>query len=80
MKQLINEVSYDALNRKNPDPMEDNIDMNNHQIKGLSDGNENDDAVNVKQLNEVEDNVSKYIDKKITDNNLPTPTPLLIKR
>ena len=49
--------------------MEDNIDMNNHRIKGLSDGNENDDAVNVKQLNEAEDNLSKYINNKITDNN-----------
>ena len=49
--------------------MEDDIDMANHRIKGLSDGNENDDAVNVKQLNEVEDNVSKYINNKITDNN-----------
>ena len=38
LKQLINEVGYDALNRKNPDPMEDNIDMANHQIKGLNDG------------------------------------------
>ena len=49
--------------------MEDNIDMNNHRIKGLSDGNENDDAVNIKQLNEAEDNLTKYIDNKITDNN-----------
>ena len=49
--------------------MEDNIDMNNHRIKGLSDGNENDDAVNIKQLNEAEDNLTKYIDNEITDNN-----------
>ena len=49
--------------------MEDNIDMNNHRIKGLSDGNENDDAVNVKKLNKAEDNLSKYINNKITDNN-----------
>ena len=69
LKREINDVSFEALNRKNPDPMEDNIDMNNHRIKGLSDGNENDDAVNVKQLNEAEDNLSKYIDNKITDNN-----------
>ena len=69
LKREINDVSYEALNRKNPDPMEDNIDMNNHMIKGLSDGNENDDAVNVKQLNEAEDNLTKYIDNKITDNN-----------
>ena len=65
----INDVAYEALNRKNPDPMEDNIDMNNHRIKGLSDGNENDDAISVKQLNEAEDNLTKYIDNKITDNN-----------
>ena len=47
------------LNRKDgPDQRwTDNIDMNNHQIKGLSDGNENNDAVNVKQLNEAENNV-----------------------
>ena len=69
LKREINDVSYEALNRKNPDPMEDNIDMNNHRMKGLSDGNENDDAVTVKQLNEVEDNVSKYITNKITDSN-----------
>ena len=69
LKREINDVSFKALNRKNPDPMEDNIDMANHRIKGLSDGNENDDAVNVKQLNEAEDTLSKYINKKITDNN-----------
>ena len=69
LKREINDVSFEALNRKNPDPMEDNIDMNNHRIKGLSDGNENDDAVNIKQLNEAEDNLSKYINDKIKDNN-----------
>ena len=41
------------------------IDMGNRQIKGLSDGNENGDAVNVKQLNETEDNVVKYVDGEI---------------
>ena len=35
LKRLINEVGYDALNRKNPDPMEDNIDMANHSITNL---------------------------------------------
>ena len=38
------------------------IDMGNRQIKGLLDGNENSDAVNVKQLNETEDNMVKYVD------------------
>ena len=42
------------------------IDMSNRQIKGLNDGNENGDAVNVKQLNEIEDNVVKYVDGEIS--------------
>ena len=37
LKRLINEVGYDALNRKNPNPMEDNIDMANHSITNLKD-------------------------------------------
>ena len=41
------------------------IDMGNRQLKGLLDGNENSDAVNVKQLNETEDNVVKYVDGEI---------------
>ena len=41
------------------------IDMGNRQIKRLSDGNENGDAVNVKQLNETEDNIVKYVDGEI---------------
>ena len=42
------------------------IDMNNGQIKDLRDGVENGDAVNVKQLNEVESNIGKYIKAEIT--------------
>ena len=41
------------------------IDMGNRQLKGLNDGNENSDAVNVKQLNESEDNMVKYVDGEI---------------
>ena len=41
------------------------IDMGNRQLKGLNDGNENSDAVNVKQLNETEDNIVKYVDGEI---------------
>ena len=37
LKRLINEVGYDALNRNNPDPMEDDIDMANHSIINLKD-------------------------------------------
>ena len=41
------------------------INMGNRQIKGLIDGNENSDAVNVKQLNETEDNMVKYVNGEI---------------
>ena len=37
LKRLINEISAVALNRKNPDPMESNIDMANHDIVNLRD-------------------------------------------
>ena len=37
------------------------LNMNNRQIKNLGDGNENSDGVNVKQLNEMETNVTKYV-------------------
>ena len=48
-----------------------NIGMKNGQIKGLGDGVENSDAINVKQLNEMESNLENYmkteIDKVKTD-------------
>ena len=37
------------------------INMGNRQIKGLADGNEDGDAVNVKQLNELESSLTKFI-------------------
>ena len=37
------------------------LNMNNTQIKNLGDGNENSDAVNVKQLNEMETNITNYV-------------------
>ena len=37
LKRLINDVSSDALNRKNPDPMESNINMAQHSIINLKD-------------------------------------------
>ena len=46
------------------------INMGNRQIKGLIDGNENSDAVNVKQLNETEDNMVKYVDGEIVKVNI----------
>ena len=37
------------------------LNMNNKHIKNVGDGNENADAVNVKQLNEIETNVTNYV-------------------
>ena len=56
---LIHEFGIDSILSETP------IDMNNHLIKGLSDGNENSDAVNVKQLNEAETNVVNYVNREI---------------
>ena len=41
------------------------LNMNNRQIKNLGDGNENGDAVNVKQLNDLETNVTNYVTGEI---------------
>ena len=42
------------------------LNMNNKPIKKLGDGNENSDAVNVKQLNEMETNVKNYVTNYVT--------------
>ena len=42
------------------------IDMNNGQIKDLGDGNENGDAVNVRQLNNMENTIENYVKAEIT--------------
>ena len=36
------------------------LNMNNRQIKYLQDGNENNNAVNIKQLNELENNLQNF--------------------
>lgn len=47
------------------------IDIDNRQIKNLGDGNEDGNAVNIKQLNEIETNIFKHISKAyISSNNL----------
>ena len=60
-KHDIKNVDYLSMNKL--------IDMNKGQIKGLSDGNESSDAVNVKQLKEVEHNLNNEIGKINTDVN-----------
>ena len=41
------------------------LNMNKGQIKGLVDGNENNDAINVKQLNEMESTIGNYVKREI---------------
>ena len=41
------------------------LNMNNKEIKGLRDGTENGDAVNVGQLNDMETNIAKYVKTEI---------------
>ena len=57
------------------------LDMGGKETKNLGDGNENGDAVNIKQLNEYEDNLVNYISRKITevDKNLGAQKVELIK-
>ena len=73
LTRLINEVGYDALNRKNPDPMEDNIDIANHSIINLKDPQVGDNThaatVNFvhKSINDSNSVISTLIDKKIKE-------------
>lgn len=46
---------------------EASIDMANKQIKHLQEGKEDNDAANIKQLNEVESNVTNYLIKNYYD-------------
>jgi len=56
------------LNIRNVDNLSINklLNMNNKVIKNLGDGVENSNAVNVKQLNEIESNIAKYVKAEIT--------------
>ena len=71
LKRLINDAAYDALNRKNPDPMEDDIDMANHSITNLKDPQPSDAShaasVNLvyTSINNSNTRISDIIDEKI---------------
>ena len=64
---------HDVINVDNLS-MNNFINMNDNQVKNLQDGNENGDAVNVKQLNENESTLTNFINRKITEvkNEIPT--------
>ena len=46
------------------------LNMNNRQIKYLQDGNENNDAVNVKQLNELESTLENFYSSELAKVNI----------
>ena len=64
-KKIYFEAPIDMVNKDienvNNLSINNELNMNNRQIKNLGDGNENSDAVNVKQLNEMETNVTNYV-------------------
>ena len=60
LKREINDVAAAALNRKNPDPMEDSIDMGNHSIIRLKDPKSS-DSFHASNVN--------YVNRTISDNN-----------
>ena len=59
---------HDIINVDNLS-FKDSFDVKKKQIKNLGDGNENSDAVNVKQLNDSESALTKFINGKITEVN-----------
>ena len=69
LKREINDVSAEALNRKNPDPMEDDIDMANHSIIRLKDPKSSDSfhASNVNYVNRTISDNNAVINTLITD-------------
>ena len=64
-KKIHFEVPIDMVNKDienvNNLSINNELNMNNREIKNLGDGNENSDAVNVKQLNVMETNITNYV-------------------
>ena len=52
LKREINAVGYEALNRINPDPMEDDIDMANHKIINTATPTDNNDVTNKRYVDD----------------------------
>ena len=68
-KKIHFEAPIDMVNKDienvNDLSINNELNMNNRQMKNLGDGNENADAVNVKQLNEMETNITNYVTSEI---------------
>ena len=68
-KKIHFEAPIDMVNKDienvNDLSINNELNMNNRQIKNLGDGNENSDGVNVKQLNDLKTNVTNYVTGEI---------------
>ena len=68
-KKIHFEAPIDMVNKDienvNDLSINNELNMNNRQIKNVGDGNENADAVNVKQLNGMETNITNYVTGEI---------------
>ena len=68
-KKIHFEAPIDMVNKDienvNDLSINNELNMNNRQIKNLGDGNENSDGVNVKQLNDLETNVTNYVTSEL---------------
>ena len=64
-KKICFEASIDMVNKDienvNDLSINNELNMNNRQIKNLGDGNEDSDGINVKQLNGMETNITNYV-------------------
>ena len=64
-KKIHFEAPIDMVNKDienvNDLSINNELNMNNRQIKNVGDGNENGDVVNVKQLNGMETNITNYV-------------------
>ena len=64
-KKIYFEASIDMINKDienvNDLSINNELNMNNRQIKNLGDGNEDSDGINVKQLNGMETNITNYV-------------------
>ena len=58
-------MSYKDIENVNNLSINYELNINNKQIKGLGDGNQDADAVNVKQLNGMETNITNYVNSEI---------------
>ena len=66
----------EVILRNGSNKMTSNLDMNNSQIKNLKDATNNQDAINLKQVNDaiatISTNSEKYTDRKIAESHIST--------